>query len=142
MSQIIILAKVLLAAVLGGLLGWERKNIAEKAAGTKTHALVALGSALFTLLSVYGFFGAIVDPTRIAAQIVVGIGFLGAGMIIVQKGEVRGLTTAADIWVAAAIGMTVAVGWYLVAIVITAVIFIFLLIADKKKYKKSIKEVL
>jgi putative Mg2+ transporter-C (MgtC) family protein len=135
MSYLIILLQLLLAAVLGALLGWERKNIAEQAAGTKTYALVALGSTLFTLLSASGFNGMNTDPTRIAAQIVTGIGFLGAGMILVHRGEVRGLTTAAGLWVAAAIGMAVGVGWYLIATITTLGIFLALLTANKKREK-------
>jgi putative Mg2+ transporter-C (MgtC) family protein len=101
-----------LAAVLGGAIGVERE-LRDREAGIRTHLLVSLGSALFTLVSAYGFHefltsgDAVVrtDPTRIAAQIVTGIGFLGAGAIIREGLSVRGLTTAATLWVVAAIGM-------------------------------------
>jgi putative Mg2+ transporter-C (MgtC) family protein len=114
-----VLARLALAAVLGAAIGFERE-LREREAGLRTHLLVCLGSALFTIVSAYGFHefltsgGAVVrtDPTRIAAQIVTGIGFLGAGAIIRQGISVRGLTTAATLWVAAAIGMAAGAGYY------------------------------
>jgi len=107
------------AALLGGAIGFERE-LRDREAGIRTHLLVSLGSALFTIISAYGFHeflatGASVvraDPTRIAAQIVTGIGFLGAGAIIREGLSVRGLTTAATLWVVAAIGMASGAGWY------------------------------
>jgi putative Mg2+ transporter-C (MgtC) family protein len=119
--------------VLGGVVGVERE-IREREAGLRTHLLVALGSALFTIVSAYGFSSflasgdAVVraDPTRIAAQIVTGIGFLGAGAIIRQGLSVRGLTTAATLWVVAAIGMAAGAGYYSVALITTAVVIISL----------------
>lgn len=115
--------RLLLAAVLGGAIGVERE-IRDREAGIRTHLLVALGSCLFTLLSAYGFHSFLVsgtavvraDPTRIAAQIVTGIGFLGAGAIIREGLSVRGLTTAGSLWVSAAIGMAAGAGWYVAAI--------------------------
>ena len=108
-----------LAALLGGAIGVERE-LRDREAGIRTHLLVSLGSALFTLVSAYGFHeflasgDAVVraDPTRIAAQIVTGIGFLGAGAIIREGLSVRGLTTAATLWVVAAIGMACGAGYY------------------------------
>jgi putative Mg2+ transporter-C (MgtC) family protein len=108
-----------LAAILGGAIGVERE-LRDREAGIRTHLLVSLGSALFTLVSAYGFHqflasgDAVVraDPTRIAAQIVTGIGFLGAGAIIREGLSVRGLTTAATLWVVAAIGMACGAGYY------------------------------
>ena len=104
--------RLFIAALLGGLIGLEREYRAKEA-GFRTHFLVALGSAMFMLLSQYGFEGILssrqsvrLDPSRIAAQVVSGIGFIGAGTIIFQKHIVRGLTTAAGLWVTAAIGMT------------------------------------
>ena len=101
--------RLCVAAALGGAIGLERE-LRERQAGLRTHLLVSVGSALFTLVSAYGFSdfsaaGRSVDPTRIAAQIVTGIGFLGAGAIIRQGLSVRGLTTAATLWLVAAIGM-------------------------------------
>ena len=113
------LFRLALAAALGGAIGFERE-LRDREAGLRTHMLVCLGSALFTIVSAYGFHEFLVggdqvvraDPTRIAAQIVTGIGFLGAGAIIRQGVSVRGLTTAATLWVAAAIGMACGAGYY------------------------------
>jgi putative Mg2+ transporter-C (MgtC) family protein len=128
-----VLLRVALAAVLGGVLGLERE-LREREAGLRTHLLVAVGSALFTIVSAYGFreflnSGASVvraDPTRIAAQIVTGIGFLGAGAIIRQGLSIRGLTTAATLWVVAAIGLAAGAGYYSAAVITTAVALIAL----------------
>jgi putative Mg2+ transporter-C (MgtC) family protein len=119
--------RLAVAAVLGGAIGVERE-LREREAGLRTHMLVSVGSALFTLVSAYGFHdflvngGALVrtDPTRIAAQIVSGIGFLGAGAIIRQGLSVRGLTTAATLWLVAAIGMASGAGYYSAALIATA----------------------
>jgi putative Mg2+ transporter-C (MgtC) family protein len=121
-----ILLRLVLAAALGGAIGVERE-VRDREAGIRTHLLVSLGSGLFTLVSAYGFHaflasGASVvraDPTRIAAQIVTGIGFLGAGAIIRQGLSVRGLTTAGSLWVVAAIGMACGAGFYWAAVVTT-----------------------
>lgn len=112
------------AFLLSAIIGVERQR-KLKSAGLRTHTLVGLGSAVFTLVSAYGFsnvVGAdvILDPSRIAAQIVSGIGFLGAGVIFVRKGAVSGLTTAASIWVTAAIGMACGAGMPVIAAVATA----------------------
>lgn len=126
MSELTIIARVLLAAVLGSILGYEREHVGKEA-GLRTHALVTMGSALFTTLSAFGFPGTVVsDPSRIASQVVIGIGFLAGGMLIQQKNRVRGLTTAAELWVAAAIGMAVGVGWYAVAFAVTFAVFLML----------------
>ena len=108
-------------------IGYERE-IHDHPAGMRTHLLVSLGSAAFTVISIYGFTNtgianeAPTDPSRVAAQIVTGIGFLGAGAIIKYGTSVRGLTTAASLWVTAAVGMAVGAGWWLVAIVTTAIV--------------------
>lgn len=122
-----VLLRLTVAAVLGGAIGAERE-LRERQAGLRTHLLVSVGSALFTLVSAYGFHEFLVsgsglvrtDPTRIAAQIVSGIGFLGAGAIIRQGLSVKGLTTAATLWLSAAIGMASGAGYYSAALFATA----------------------
>jgi putative Mg2+ transporter-C (MgtC) family protein len=127
----VIAVRLLVATVLSGLVGMERER-AERAAGLRTHAMVGLGAALFMVLSAYGFRdvlggpNVVLDPSRMAAQIVSGIGFLGAGMIIFQREVVRGLTTAASIWVVAAIGAAVGGGMYVVAAGTTALALVIL----------------
>jgi putative Mg2+ transporter-C (MgtC) family protein len=124
-----VLVRLALASVLGGAIGLERE-LREREAGLRTHLLVALGSALFTLVSAYAFRdfefsrvgGVTFDPSRIAAQIVTGIGFLGAGAIIRQGLAVRGLTTAASLWVVAAIGMASGAGYYTAAAIATVLV--------------------
>jgi putative Mg2+ transporter-C (MgtC) family protein len=127
------LLRLAIAAGLGAAIGVERE-LREREAGVRTHLLVSLGSALFTILSAYGFHEFLVDggnvvrtdPTRIAAQIVTGIGFLGAGAIIREGLSVRGLTTAATLWVVAALGMACGAGYYWPALS-TAAITLFAL---------------
>jgi putative Mg2+ transporter-C (MgtC) family protein len=119
------------AAGLTGAVGIERE-LRERAAGLRTHMLVGVGSCLFTIVSAYGWsdftfnreLGVVLDPTRIAAQIVTGIGFLGAGAIIRQGLSVRGLTTAAGLWVVAAIGMAAGAGYYSAALIVTGVVLV------------------
>ncbi len=118
------LLRLVVAAGLGGVIGLERE-LDEKAAGLRTHMLVSAGSALFTLVGAYGFreffSGGNVsfDPSRVAAQIVTGIGFLGAGVIFRQGFTVRGLTTAASLWLVAAIGMAAGAGFWKGAVIAT-----------------------
>lgn len=123
--------RLLAAAVLGGVVGIEREAT-NHAAGLRTNMLVALGSCLFTILSIYGFpdssGGVGRDPARLAAQIVSGIGFLGAGAVLQRRGSVRGLTTAAGIWLVAAIGMAAGAGSYFLAILTTVVALIVLVV--------------
>ena len=109
------------ALLLGGIIGFEREY-RSKDAGFRTHFLVSLGSALFCLVSQYGFGDGLKDASRVAAQVVSGIGFLGAGTIIFQKSVVRGLTTAAGLWVTAAIGLACGSGMYMAALVGTVLI--------------------
>lgn len=116
--------------VLGAVIGLERE-LSRQPAGFRTHSLVALGAALFTIVSAYAFTGPIVDPTRIAAQIVSGIGFIGAGTILQHRGSVRGLTTAASLWAVAAIGMAAGAGLLIMAIVGTVLILVVLALLDR-----------
>lgn len=122
-----LVVRLLVATILGALIGLEREYHAKEA-GVRTHLLVALGSCLFMILSIYGFDAFLdhdnvsYDPSRIASQVVTGIGFIGAGTIILHKQAVRGLTTAAGVWVTAAIGLACGNGMYILAIVTTATV--------------------
>lgn len=113
------LLRIVLAGVLGAFIGYERKR-RGKEAGIRTHIIVAMASSLMMIISKYGFEDLYynekisVDPTRIASQIITGIGFLGAGMIFVQRKTIRGLTTAAGVWATAGIGMAIGAGMYLI----------------------------
>jgi putative Mg2+ transporter-C (MgtC) family protein len=128
--QLELAGRLVLAAVLGGVIGAERELHAHPA-GMRTHLLVATGCALFTVLSIYGFLGgpsetAAVDPSRVAAQIVTGMGFIGAGAILKYGTSIRGLTTAASIWSTAAIGMAAGTGQWPLALVATIIVLISL----------------
>jgi len=116
--------------VLGAVIGLERE-LHRQPAGFRTHSLVSLGAALFTVVSAYGFQGPMVDPTRIAAQIVSGIGFIGAGTILQHRGGVRGLTTAASLWAVAAIGTAAGAGLLVLAAVGTVLILVVLAALDQ-----------
>ena len=121
--------QLILSILLGGIVGWQRAHIG-KAAGSRTYSLVCMGSMLFTLLSLYGFGEG--DSSRVAAQIITGIGFIGAGTILHKKDSVEGLTTAAGLWAIAAIGMAIGVEWFLEAIIATFIMFLVLLIDERK----------
>ena len=126
--QLDLVLRLLLAAILGAAIGFERE-VRGHPAGLRTHTLVAIGSALFTELSIYGFPtapGQPVDPTRIAAQIVTGIGFLGGGAILKEGLTVKGLTTAASLWAIAAVGMAAGAGNWFLAIASTAIVLVAL----------------
>jgi putative Mg2+ transporter-C (MgtC) family protein len=127
-TELALVARLLLAAVLGAVIGVERE-LHDHPAGLRTHLLVALGSALFTILSIVGFpstIGIATDPSRVAAQIVTGIGFLGAGAILKYGPTVRGLTTAASLWAAAGIGMAAGAGQPLLAVATTIIVVLSL----------------
>ena len=134
MSYLTFLGQIILAAALGAGVGWQREYIG-KAAGSRTFAMVAMGSAIFTLLSLRAFGAA--DTSRVAAQVLTGIGFIGAGTIIHKAGGIEGLTTAACLWAMAAIGMAVGAGWYGEAIIAAVMMFLILVIRHHdKKWKK------
>ena len=127
-TQLDFAARLIVAAALGMLVGAERE-IHGHPAGIRTHMLVALGSAIFTVMSIHGFGqgpGSPIDPTRIAAQIVSGIGFLGAGAILKDGVVIRGLTTAASLWATAAVGLAAGAGEYVIAVVSAGVILVSL----------------
>lgn len=137
--EIQLLVRLLLATLLGGMIGLERE-VHGRPAGFRTHLMVSLGAALYMAVSLhfYHVYGGLsdnlavrVDPGRVAAQIVVGIGFLGAGAIIREQAAVRGLTTAACLWVAAAIGMACGAGMLLIAVAVTALALISLLVLKR-----------
>ena len=114
----VLIFRLVAAGLMGGFIGLERE-LRSKEAGVRTHFIVALGSALFMIISQFAFEGRQHDAARVAAQVVSGIGFIGAGVIIFQKNAVRGVTTAAGLWVAAAIGLACGDGMYSVAIAAT-----------------------
>jgi len=126
-----LLLRLVIAALLGSIIGIERERLAW-VAGLRTHMLVSVGSALMMIVSAYGFSDVVgqnhvvLDPSRIAAQVVSGIGFLGAGTILLRQDTIRGLTTAASLWTVAGIGLAVGGGMYVAAIGSTVLIFLIL----------------
>lgn len=138
--------RLVIAVALGSVIGLERE-LKNQAAGLRTHIAVVLGAALIMIISKYGFTDVIIntkDPARLAAQVVSGIGFLGAGMIIVNRNRVRGLTTAASLWTTAAIGLGVGAGCYVPSVAATLILAITLyglkFIEDRSK-KKNLKRI-
>ena len=130
-TEIEMVLRLVLAIVLGGIIGYQRER-SGKEAGLRTHVLICSGAALFTLVSIYGFTGS--DPARIAAGIVTGIGFLGAGVILHRSGgEVVGMTTAATIWAVAAIGLAAGAGLYIISVAATILILAVLFIPHLKR---------
>ncbi|CCB86515.1 uncharacterized protein YhiD [Parachlamydia acanthamoebae UV-7] len=131
LSDVEILLRLFLAAILGGMIGLERER-GSWFAGLRTHMLVCMGSTLFMIVSQYGFNGilqkelVVLDPSRISAQVASGIGFLGAGTILFWKNAIRGLTTAASLWAVAAVGLSIGGGLYLAGVGMTIMIFIVL----------------
>ena len=143
-SNLDVVLRLLVAMVLGGTLGLERE-LAGKKAGMRTYALISVGSALFVVISALvteKFVGiSNFDPLRVASQIIVGIGFVGGGLIIFVENKVQGLTTAAGLWVAAGVGMASGFGLYVVAVTASAIalfIFIVLLFVDRKFLGKKL----
>lgn len=129
MSNLELLLRIFVAAICGFAIGYERKS-RLKEAGVRTHMIVALGAALIMIVSKYGFIdvlqfkGYVLDPSRIAAQIVSGIGFLGAGMIFVRRQAINGLTTAAGVWTTAGIGMAIGAKLYFVGVTATILVLL------------------
>ncbi len=140
MEELYFVGQILLAIFLGGLLGWQRQGW-HKPAGPRTYALVTGGSTMFTILARFGF-GSLSGGSSIAAAIVTGIGFLGVGLIFHRENHVEGLTTAAGLWMSAAIGMAVGLNYYILAVLTTLIIFIVLVIDDQKfRANKALKSV-
>lgn len=119
-----ILIRLLLSSVIGGAIGTERE-VSNRPAGLRTHILVSVGSSLIMMVSIYGFSGE-GDPSRLAAQVVSGIGFLGAGTIIRTGNDIKGLTTAASLWVCSGIGLAIGAGYYLGGVITTGIVLISL----------------
>jgi putative Mg2+ transporter-C (MgtC) family protein len=129
--------RLLLAMLLGGLVGFEREHN-NNAAGLRTHILVCLGSTLIMLLSIYGFAQFVTlnrDPARLAASVITGIGFLGAGTILFTGKSITGLTTAASLWVVAAIGLAIGAGFYYAAVAATLLVLLNLWVLNKIEQK-------
>jgi putative Mg2+ transporter-C (MgtC) family protein len=131
-QDLIMMVRILLAFVLGGIVGWERQRV-RRPAGLRTHMLVSAGAAAFTVVSIYGFdgYGTVRDPARLAAQILTGIGFIGAGVIFHDRQQTRGLTTAASIWIVAALGIMTGAGMFWVASFTTALTYFALRILKR-----------
>ena len=144
-TQAELLCRIIIAGICGGIIGYERKN-RNKEAGIRTHMIVALGASLIMIVSKYGFAdilgeqGIALDPSRIAAQIVTGVGFLGAGMIFMRKNTISGLTTSAGIWATSAIGMSIGSGLYLLGIVTTVLIVVIQIILHGRLLKETYKD--
>jgi len=142
MDILIITGKLLLAIILGGIIGIERERLG-KPAGSRTYALIAMGSTLFTILSVQGFnaYGNIA-PAALVSQIISGMGFLGAGVIIFHKEKLEGLTTAASLWAIASVGIAIGLNWYAVAVIAAALMLLLLYIVRKIEFAKNKKNTL
>lgn len=136
-TQAVMALYLLIAAFLSAIIGMDRERKVNPAAGLRTHMLVGVGACLFTALSIHAFPHPEGDPARIAAQIVSGIGFLGAGVIMQRQHGVRNLTTAASIWVTAAIGMAVGAGAWFLALCGTVMIWIILAMIRRVEYGKG-----
>jgi len=128
-TQTELLIRLLVSVALGALIGFQREK-KHKPAGLRTHIFVCMGSCLFTIASFTLFPD---DPARIASGIVAGISFIGAGSIIAGKGDIRGITTAASLWVVAAIGLMIGLGEYIIPISATIIAFLVLNLGDKEK---------
>jgi len=132
MIEVELILRLVISVTLGLMVGVERE-LSHKPAGLRTHALVSLGACLFTIISIYSFS---IDPARIAASIVLGVGFIGAGSIIATRGHIQGITTAASLWIVAAIGLVVGTGNYLLALV-AAILVVLILHIKKIELSKS-----
>lgn len=126
--------KLLVAGILGAIIGAER-DLSGRPAGVRTNLIIALSSCLFTILSIEAFFSGDADISRVASQIVVGVGFLGGGALVHHKDHVLGLTTAADIWLVAAVGMAVGAGYYSLGVFAAVVSVIALVVLGPLSHK-------
>ncbi len=133
MIELVIVMKIIIATLFGGIIGYERE-ISRKAAGLRTHILVCLGSTIFTILSLQAFPGA--DTSRVASYIIAGIGFIGAGTVIQTKEKIIGLTTAASLWITAAIGMAIGSEFYILALIATIISYFTLKLGKIEKKRR------
>lgn len=135
-SNLELILRILSSAIVGGIIGIEREAH-NRPAGFRTHILVTMGAALIMLISTQGFpgMGGLYDPSRIAAQVVSGVGFLGAGTIIITGHEIKGLTTAASLWVCAGVGLAIGAGFYLGGLVTALIVFISLSVLSRLENK-------
>lgn len=129
-----IIVRILLAFLLGGCIGYERQS-RGKSAGIKTHILVTLGACLVTLNGIYLAIGGNADATRLSAQVITGIGFLGSGVILKEKDSIRGLTSASSIWLVGCIGIALGSGFLMGALVTTALVLGLLLLTRTAPYR-------
>jgi len=136
-THLTMIFRVLLASSLGALIGWEREYHAHHA-GIRTYSAIALGACVFALISLS--VGGFADPTRISAQVVTGIGFLGAGVIFRQGSNVGGLTSAATIWATAAVGLAVAYGMYIIGLLTAIIIFLLLFLSRVSWWQRISKK--
>lgn len=135
-SNLELILRILSSAIVGGIIGIEREAH-NRPAGFRTHILVTMGAALIMLISTQGFPGmeGKFDPSRIAAQVVSGVGFLGAGTIIITGHEIKGLTTAASLWVCAGVGLAIGAGFYMGGLVTALIVFISLSVLSRLEHK-------
>jgi putative Mg2+ transporter-C (MgtC) family protein len=138
LAQLYFVLQILAAFLLGGSIGWERERVGKEA-GIRTFGLICMGSCIFSIVSRALFFS---DPSRIAANIVVGIGFIGGGIIFHQRERSRGLTTASSLWVAAALGVCVGFNLYILAVAISLLTVVSLHLPATKFWKKLSKKAL
>lgn len=134
-SELMLACRIIYAALLGGMIGWEREN-KDQNAGLRTYMAVAVGSCTFSIVSQHS----LGDPSRIAAQVVTGMGFIGAGVILQVRGQVQGLTTAATLWATAAVGMAIAFGMFLLPLLCAILIFGMLSLNDLPGWKRVTKK--
>jgi len=138
-----IILRLLLSVIMGGIIGAERQ-LHRKAAGLRTHVLVCIGSTLMMLVAIFIYYTfkeeTNIDPGRIVGNVISGIGFLGAGTIIVTRGSIRGLTTAATLWVTAAVGLAIGCGFYFAALIATMLIIISLICLETFEEKFLLKK--
>jgi len=131
--------RIIFSCLLGCVIGWERERHGITSAGIRTYGAIALGSCAFGIVSIYAG-GVNVDPSRIAAQVVTGIGFLGGGIIFKEGGNITGLTTAATLWATAALGLAVSFGMYLLALLVSILMYLLLYLPRLAWWKKISKK--